>query len=56
MSPLSPHLETNLVEITVTIVGVEIYRFLPFSNWLDFDQNWSKIGHFGPQMAQIYGF
>ena len=36
----------------VSIVEVEIFGFLPFSNWPDFDQKWSQIGHFGPQMAQ----
>ena len=36
----------------VSIVEFEIFGFLPFSNWPDFDQKWSKIGHFGPQMAQ----
>ena len=40
----------------VSIVEVEIFGFLPFSNWPDFDQKWSKIGHFGPQMAQNQGF
>ena len=39
----------------VSIVVVEIFGFLPFSNWPDFDQKWSKIGHFGPQMAQNQG-
>ncbi len=39
----------------VSIVEVEIFGFLPFSNWPDFDQKWSKIGHFGPQMAQNKG-
>ena len=36
----------------VSIVEVEIFGFLSFSNWPDFDQKWSKIGHVGPQMAQ----
>ena len=36
----------------VSIVEVEIFGFLPFSNWPDFHPKWSKIGHFGPQMAQ----
>ena len=40
----------------VSIVEVEICGFLPFSNWPDFDQKWSKICHFGPQMGQNYGF
>ena len=40
----------------VSIVEVEMFGFLPFSNWPDFDQKWSKIGHFGPQMAQNQGF
>ena len=39
----------------VNIVEVEICVFLEFSNWPDFDQKWSKIGHFGPQMAQNKG-
>ena len=39
----------------VSIVEVEILGFLPFSNWPDLDQKWSKIGHFGPQMAQNKG-
>ena len=37
----------------VSIVEVEIFGFLPFLNWPDFDQ---IIGHFGPQIAQNYGF
>ena len=36
----------------VSIVKVEIFGFLPFSNWPDFYPKWAKIGHFGPQMAQ----
>ena len=40
----------------VSIVEVEIFGFLPFLNWPDFDQKWSKIGHFWPQMAQNQGF
>ena len=41
----------SLVEIW--LVEVENFGFLPFSNWPDFDKKkWSKIGHFGPQMAQ----
>ena len=36
----------------VSLVEVEI---LPLSNWRDFNQKWSKIGHFGPQMAQTKG-
>ena len=39
----------------ISIVIVEIVGFLPFSNWPDFVQIWSKIGHFVPQMAQNYG-
>ena len=39
----------------VSIVEVEIFGFLPFSNWHDFDQKSSKIGHFGPQMAKNKG-
>ena len=39
----------------VSIVEFEIFGYLPFSNWPDFDQKWSKIGHFGPQMAQNKG-
>ena len=27
----------------VSIVEVEIFSFLPFSNWHDFDQKWSKM-------------
>ncbi len=38
-----------------SIVEVAIFGFLPFSNWPDFDQKWSKIGNFGPQMAQNQG-
>ena len=37
----------------VSIVEVKIFGFLPFSNWPDFDQKWSKKGHFRPQMGQI---
>ena len=40
----------------VSIVEDEIFGFLSFSNWPDFDQKWSKIGHFWPQMAQNKGF
>ena len=40
----------------VSIVEVEIFGFFPYSNLPDFDQKWSKIGHFGPQMAQNQGF
>ena len=36
----------------VSIMGVESFGFLPFSNKPDFGQKWSKIGHFGPQLAQ----
>ena len=36
----------------VSIVEIEIFGFLPFLNGPDFDQKWSKIGPFGPQMAQ----
>ena len=39
----------------VSIVEVHIFGFLTFSNWPDFDQKLSKIGHFGPQMAQNLG-
>ena len=35
-----------------SIMEVEIFGFLTFSNWPDFGQKWSKIGHFGPQMTQ----
>ena len=38
----------------VSIVELEIVGFLSFSNWPGFDQKWSKIGHFGPQMAQVF--
>ena len=31
----------------VSIVEVEIFSVLPFSNWPDF-----RLGHVGPQMAQ----
>ena len=37
----------------VSIVEVEIFGFLPFSNWPDFDQKWSKICHFVPQVGFI---
>ena len=40
----------------VSLVEVEIFGFLPFSNWPDFDHKWSRIGHFGPEMAQIRVF
>ena len=46
------HLFISLLKIMISIVIVEIFGFLPFSNWPDFDPKWSKIGHFGPQMAQ----
>ena len=36
----------------VSIVEVEIFGFLSYLNWPDFDQKWSKLGHFGPKMAQ----
>ena len=36
----------------VIIVEIEIFYLLPLSNWSDFDQKCSKIGHFGSQMAQ----
>ena len=36
----------------VSIVEVQIFDFLPFSNWPDFDQKWSKIGHFEHQIVQ----
>ena len=38
-----------------SIVEVEISVISPFSNWPDFDQKWSKIGHFWPKMAQNEG-
>ena len=40
----------------VSIMEVEIFGFFPFSNWPDFGQKRSKIGHFWPQMAQNQGF
>ena len=40
------------IKITVSIVEVENFGFLPFSNWPEFDQKLSKIGHFCPQMGQ----
>ena len=40
----------------VNIVEVENFGILPFSNWPDFDQKWSKMGHFGPKMAENHGF
>ena len=39
-----------------SIVEDEIFGFWPFSNWPAFDKKWSRICHFGPQMAQNYGF
>ena len=38
----------------VSIVEVEIFGFLLFSNWPDFNNNkkWSEIGHFWPEMTQ----
>ena len=36
----------------VSIVEVEIFGFLSFSNWSDFDKNWLRIGHFEHQSAQ----
>ena len=36
-------------------VEVEIFGFLPFSNWPDVDQKLSKIGHFGPQNVSKLG-
>ena len=39
----------------VSIVEVEIFGFFSFPNWSDFDQNWLKIGHFGPQSPQTHG-
>ena len=35
-----------------SIVEVEVFGFLPCPNWPDFDQKWSKLGLFGPKMAQ----
>ena len=39
----------------VSIVEVEIFGYLSFSNWPDFDQKWLKIGNFGPQRAKKLG-
>ena len=36
----------------VSIMEAEIFGPFQFSNWPDFHQKWSKIGHFWPQMAQ----
>ena len=36
----------------ISIVIVENFGFISFSNWPDFDQKWSKIGQFGPQVVQ----
>ena len=35
-----------------TVSIVEIFGFLPFSNWPHFAQKWLKIGYFWPEMAQ----
>ena len=40
----------------VSKVEVEIFGLLSFSNWPGFGQKWSKISHFGPQIAQNQGF
>ena len=66
MSPLSPHLHKFwnsknggfiyffhlFWRNTVNIVEVWNFGFLPFSKLPGFHRKWSKIGHFGPQMAQ----
>ena len=35
----------------VSIVEVEIIGFFLYSNWPVFDQKWSKLGHFWPEMG-----
>ena len=39
----------------VSIVEIENYSFLPYSNWPYVDENGNKF-HFGPQMAQNKSF
>jgi hypothetical protein len=36
----------------VSIVEVEIFGFLPFSNWPDFDQKWSNLGQIWVNFGQ----
>ena len=52
MSVERPSTARLLVNMVSKIVQVEIFGFLSFSNGLDFDQKWSKVHHFWPQMAQ----
>ena len=40
----------------VSIVEVEIFGFLLYSNWPVFDQKWSKLGHFGHFLARFTDF